>query len=85
MHGTRRSYVYFLDCSGSNHYDRDYFLHGSCGEEIVGSEKGEKIFDVIIQGGKFLFRAFVLYKKVTPPDQGACILQMGFYLRRLRF
>jgi len=41
MHGTRRSYVYFLDYSGSTRYDRGYFLHGSCGEEVVGSQKGE--------------------------------------------
>ncbi len=65
MHGTRRSYVYFLDYSGSNHYDRDYFLHGPCGEEVVGSDKGKKIFDIIIWRGNFLFLTFMLYKKVT--------------------
>ena len=40
MHGTRRSYVYFLDYSGSTRYDRGYYLHGACGEEVVGSQKG---------------------------------------------
>jgi len=41
MHGTRRSYVYFLDYSGSTRYDRGYYLYGACGEEVVGSQKGK--------------------------------------------
>jgi hypothetical protein len=41
MHGRRRSYVYFRDFSGSTRYDSGYFLHGACGEEVVGFHKGK--------------------------------------------
>ncbi len=61
----KRPYVYFRDCGGSTRYDRGYFLHGACGKEVVGSDKGKKIFDVIIWSGNFLFLTSMLYKKVT--------------------
>jgi hypothetical protein len=63
VHGTRRSYVYARDYSGSTHHDRGYFLHGACGEEVVGSQESKKIFDVFIQGGKSLFRTLHFIKK----------------------
>ncbi len=65
MHGTGRSYVYARDYSGSTHHDRGYLLHGACGEEVVGSQEGKKIFDVFIQGGKFVFRTLHLCKSDT--------------------
>ncbi len=65
MHETGRSYVYARDYSGSTHHDRGYFLHGACGEEVVGSEKGKKTLDAIIWSGNSLFLTFMLYQKVT--------------------
>ena len=62
MHETGRSYVYARDYSGSTDHDRGYFLHGACGEEVVRSQESKKIFDVFIQGEKFLFCTFMLYK-----------------------
>ena len=45
MHGTRRSYVYFLDYSGSTRYDRGYYLYGACGEEVVEYQKEKPTFN----------------------------------------
>ncbi len=55
MHKIGRSYVYASDYCGSSHHDRGYFLHGACGEEVVGSQESKKIFDVFIQGENFCF------------------------------
>ncbi len=64
VHEAGRSYVYARGYSGSTHHDRGYFLHGACGEEVVGSQEIREIFDAFIQGEKILSRTFVFYKKV---------------------
>ncbi len=81
MYETGRSYVYARGYRGSTHHDRGYFLHGACGEEVVGSQESKKLFDVFIQRGKFLSRTLcftsgMLWTSV-PASIGAITISLG--------